>query len=225
MTPSRKRFLVLAIVVVPFVLLIGARQVGPAKDIPSGTGYAALELCTRTMLSANIAMLRMRQVMGSHQAIYDYYQSRLFAPLGIRNGVIEPDASGTPVGGARGILRPVDWLRLGQLVANGGMWSGTRLLSEDYVKFLMAPSPASAEYGASIWRQPSKRVAAEIRARLPQDSVWFAGHMEQFTIVVPSRNFVLVRMGVSFDHDTARNHAFALAAEWLDAQPAAAPVQ
>ncbi|MDD9935195.1 MAG: serine hydrolase, partial [Myxococcales bacterium] len=60
---------------------------------------------------SNIAMLRMRQLLGgSHQAIHDHYQGKLFAPLGIRGAIIEPDASGTPVGGARGMLRPVDWL-------------------------------------------------------------------------------------------------------------------
>src|SRR5262249_4980069 len=64
----------------------------------------------------NIAMLAMRESLGgSSQELYDLYQRELFAPLGIRGGVIELDASGTPNGGARGILRPVDWLRLGQL--------------------------------------------------------------------------------------------------------------
>ena len=66
---------------------------------------------------ATVATLAMKQVLGgSHQALYNCYQQRLFAPPGIRNGVIEPDASGTPMGGDTGVLRPVDWLRLGQLV-------------------------------------------------------------------------------------------------------------
>jgi hypothetical protein len=42
--------------------------------------------------------------------------------------------------------------------------------------------------------------------------------MEQLTIIVPSRRLVLLRMGVSFDHDAARNHTFALAADLLEAQ-------
>lgn len=147
---------------------------------------------------SNIAMLRMRQLLGGgYQAIYDYYQRRIFAPLGIRRGVIEPDASGTPVGGARGILRPVDWLRLGQLVADGGTWDAEAILSPGYVAFLTAASPASPGYGGSIWRQASDKIAPETRARLPQDTVWFAGHMGQFTIVVPSRKLVLLRMGVA----------------------------
>ena len=99
----------------------------------------------------------------------------MFAPLGIRGGVIEPDASGTPVGGARGMLRPIDWLRLGQLVANGGTWNGATILSPEYVKFLTAASPANPGYGAFIWRQPSARIPAALRARLPKDLVFFAG--------------------------------------------------
>lgn len=166
---------------------------------------------------ANIAMLGMREKLGgTHQAIYNYYQNKLFAPLGIRNGVIEADANGTPVGGARGILRPVDWLRLGQLVANYGVWNGQRMLSQTYMNYMVAPSPASVEYGGSVWREASENIPAELRARLPDDLVWFAGHMGQFMIIVPSRNLVVLRMGVAFDKALARNQAFATAADLLD---------
>lgn len=166
---------------------------------------------------ANVAMLGLKQLAGgSHQALYDYYQARLFAPLGIRGGVIEPDASGTPVGGARGMLRPVDWLRLGQLVANQGQWQGQTVLTPEYMAFLMAASPASSEYGGSIWRQPSPQIPAELRQRLPADLVWFAGHMGQFIIVVPSHQLVVLRMGVAFDKDLSRNQAFELAADLLE---------
>lgn len=68
-----------------------------------------------------IASQGMREKLGgSAQAAYDHYQTQLFAPLGIRNGVIEVDVQGTPIGGSRGVLRPRDWLRLGQLILNEG---------------------------------------------------------------------------------------------------------
>lgn len=166
---------------------------------------------------ANVAMYAMRQALGgSPQALHSYYQQRLFAPLGIRDGVIELDASGTPVGGARGLLRPVDWLRLGQLVANHGQWQGQTVIDPNYMDFLKAPSPASATYGGMIWRQPSDMIPAELRARLPQDMVWFAGHMGQFMVVVPSRNLVVLRMGVAFDKELARKQTMALAADLLE---------
>jgi CubicO group peptidase (beta-lactamase class C family) len=155
----------------------------------------------------NIAMLRMRQLLGgSHQALYDHYQQRLFEPLGIREGLIEVDASGTPVGGARGFLRPVDWLRLGQLLANGGTWDGAEVLSPEWVRFMLAPSPADAQYGGYLWRQPCPRIAPSVRARLPEDLVFFAGVMGQFVVIVPSKDLVVLRMGVSLvPHDRSRD--------------------
>ena len=170
---------------------------------------------------SNIAMRGMRELLGgTHQALYDHYQVHLFAPLGIRGGVIEPDASGTPVGGARGMLRPVDWLRLGQLLADGGAWNGTPILQPEWVAFMTAPSPASAEYGGSIWRQATPNIAAALRARLPEDLVFFAGHLGQFTVVVPSRKLVVLRMGVdlsgSMHDDPTLQQVLELVADLLD---------
>lgn len=165
---------------------------------------------------STLAAYGMKHVLGGHQALYNYYQQRLFAPLGVRQGVIEPDASGTPVGGARGVLRPVDWLRLGQLVAQGGQWQGQTLIAPEVMKFLVAPSPASAEYGGAIWRQPSTAIPDAVRARLPADLVWFAGHMGQFLVIVPSHNLVVLRMGVSFEKDQAREQVFEAVADLVE---------
>jgi CubicO group peptidase (beta-lactamase class C family) len=165
---------------------------------------------------SNLAMCGLKRLAGgTHQSIYNYYQSRLFAPLGIRGGVIEPDAAGTPVGGARGMLRPVDWLRLGQLVASNGQWQGQAILTPQYVSFMKAASPASPEYGGSMWRQPSHHVPPDLRARLPDDMVFFAGFQEQLMVIVPSRKLVLLRMGVSFDTELARRQVFQLVADLL----------
>jgi CubicO group peptidase (beta-lactamase class C family) len=165
---------------------------------------------------ANIAMLGMRQLLGgAAQTIYDYYQQALFEPLGIRNGAIEPDASGTPVGGARGVLRPVDWLRLGQLLVNHGAWNGELLIAREYLDFMLAPSPANPAYGGFIWRASSNLIAPELRARLPKDLVWFAGYMGQIMIVVPSARLVVLRMGVTLDEAETRAEVFALAADLL----------
>jgi CubicO group peptidase (beta-lactamase class C family) len=165
---------------------------------------------------ANLAMCGLKRLAGgTHQSIYNYYQTRLFAPLGIRGGVIEPDAAGTPVGGARGMLRPVDWLRLGQLVANDGQWQGKAILDPGYVAFMKAPSPASDEYGGTIWRQPTHHIPEDLRAQLPADMVFFAGVQEQLMVIVPSRRLVVLRMGVAFDTDRARRQVFQLVIDLL----------
>ncbi|MBI2733966.1 MAG: serine hydrolase [Aquabacterium sp.] len=167
--------------------------------------------------SPTIAMLRMKQLLGgSHQALYDYYQRRLLTPLGIRHGVIEPDATGTPIGGARGVLRPVDWLRLGQLIAQGGQWQGQTLINEEAMKFLVGPSSANAGYGGYIWRQASDEVPSDLAARLPTDTVFFLGHMGQLTVIVPSKQLVVVRMGASFDKETVKRDVMGTVADLVE---------
>lgn len=165
---------------------------------------------------ANLAMCRLKELAGgTHQNIYDYYQRRLFAPLGIRGGYVEPDASGTPVGGARGMLRPVDWLRLGQLVANGGRWNGQAILNPSYVQFMVSPSPAYDGYGGTLWRQPTELLPADLRAKLPEDLVFFAGFQEQHIVIVPSRQLVVLRQGVAFDSDAAIRQVYQLVIDLL----------
>jgi CubicO group peptidase (beta-lactamase class C family) len=173
----------------------------------------------------NVAMLALREKLGGDaQALYDLYQRELFAPLGIRGGVIEPDASGTPVGGARGLLRPVDWLRLGQLVGDRGHWNGTRVLPEAWIDFMTSPSPASAGYGGFLWRRESDMITPAQRAKLPADLVWFAGHMSQYIFVAPSQKLLVLRMGVSLEgsmeHDLARDQVLALVSELITAKAA-----
>lgn len=164
----------------------------------------------------NIAMLRLKQLAGgTHQAIYNFYQRELFAPLGIRHAVIEPDASGTPVGGARGMLRAVDWMRLGQLVANNGQWNDTQVLTPDYVEFLTSASPASPEYAGSMWLRDAEHIAPEMRGKLPKELAWFAGYMGQYVIVVPSRQLVVLRMGASLDQQPVTDRVFSLVIDLL----------
>jgi CubicO group peptidase (beta-lactamase class C family) len=198
------------------MLFSRSNQAGWAADRPLTSKPGSV--FTYSTGTANIAMLGMRQLLGgSAQTIYDFYQEALFEPLGIHRGVIEPDASGTPVGGARGNLRPVDWLRLGQLVANHGAWNGELIIAQDYLQFMLAASPADAGYGGMIWRQPAQEIAPALRERLPADLVYFAGHLGQFLIIVPSARLVVLRMGVAFHYGPARDEALELAADLLHA--------
>jgi CubicO group peptidase (beta-lactamase class C family) len=165
---------------------------------------------------SNLAMCRLKDLAGgTHQAIYDYYQQRLFAPLGIRGGYIEPDAAGTPVGGARGFLRPVDWLRLGQLVANGGQWQGQHLMNAEYMRFMAGASPADDGYGGMVWRRSAGHIPTALRTTLPEDTVAFVGFQEQHMVIIPSRQLIVLRMGVAFDKGAAIQQVYRLAADLL----------
>ena len=151
-----------------------------------------------------VAMLRMRQLLaGDSQALYDLYQHRLFVPLGIRDGVIAPDATGTPAGGSNGVLRPTDWLRLGQLVVDRGQWAGQQLIPASYIDFMLQPTPADAGYGGYVWFPAALSIPADVRADLPADTFIFWGHLGQFVIGSPSARLVLLRIGVTHYDDEA----------------------
>lgn len=165
---------------------------------------------------ATLAMLGMRELLGgSSQALFQAYQNRLFAPLGIRNAVVEQDASGTPVGGARGVLRPRDWLRLGQLVLDDGWSRGRRVVPSDFLGFIKTPSPAYDGYGGYVWLH--KATPAELQPRLPTDLLWFAGHLGQYVVILPTQKLMVLRMGVSQDTAESERRLFSAVADLVDA--------
>lgn len=159
--------------------------------------------------TADIAAKGLREILGSPQAVYDYYQHRLFEPLGIRDGIIEQDASGTVSGGSRGVLKPRDWLRLGQLVLNEGRWQGQTLIDPGFIRFLKAPSPASSLYGGFVWLYDPTSMPAS----LPHDVVAFEGYLGQLVVIIPSKNLVLVRLGVSVDENLSDWEVFEAATD------------
>lgn len=145
--------------------------------------------------STNVAALGIKRLLGSHQAFYDYYQGRLFEPLGVRGGIVMPDASGTPSGGTRGVLRPRDWLKLGQLILDKGRWQGRALLDPAWIDFMTAPSPAYAGYGAGVWLYGS----LEMPTDMPRDIVVLWGVKGNYVMLVPSKRLAVMRMGYSQD--------------------------
>lgn len=70
----------------------------------------------------------------------EFVDKRLFKPLGIPGYYWDRDPDGNPHGCAELILPPRDMAKLGQLMLDGGVWNGKRLLPETYVKQATATS-------------------------------------------------------------------------------------
>ena len=97
-------------------------------------------------------------------------------------------ASGYDYGSTR------DWARFGLLHLWDGVWEGERILPEGWTEFVSTPAPGdpSNGYGGLFWL--NRGGAAD---RMPPDAYWAAGFMGQQTIVIPSRDMVIVRHGPS----------------------------
>ncbi len=121
-------------------------------------------------------------------------QRQLFDRIGAKSFVLETDAwgnfiiTGFDYGGAR------DWARLGLLYLRNGEWLGQRILPEDWATFVATPAPGdpSKGYGGLFWLN-----RGGARPGLPADAYWMAGHMGQTVLIIPSLDFVLVRLGPS----------------------------
>jgi CubicO group peptidase (beta-lactamase class C family) len=121
-------------------------------------------------------------------------QRALFDRIGARNFVLETDAwgnfimTGFDYGSAR------DWARFGLLHLWDGVWQGERILPEGWIQFVSTAAPAdkSQGYGGLFWLNRGGAWKG-----VPADAFMASGHMGQYTMIIPSRDVVVVRLGPS----------------------------
>jgi CubicO group peptidase (beta-lactamase class C family) len=121
-------------------------------------------------------------------------QRALFDKLGIRTMVIETDPFGNFLTQGYELGSGRDWARLGNLYLQDGVWNGERLLPEGFVKFVSTLAPAwEADrlpiYGGFFWLNGGGQLP------VPRDAYYMAGAGGQTTLIVPSHDLVVVRMG------------------------------
>jgi CubicO group peptidase (beta-lactamase class C family) len=159
--------------------------------------------------TTNLISHVMRTALGDDAAYHALPRTRLFDAIGMHTAVMEPDASGTFVGSSFMHASARDWARFGLLYLRDGVWNGRRILPEGWVAYSTRPAPAAplGRYGAQWWLNAGE--AADSTRRpwpdLPSDIFWASGFHGQYVVVIPSRDLVVVRLGV-----TADDRAFSL---------------
>ncbi len=133
-------------------------------------------------------------VEGRGDEYHQFPQQHLFDKIGVRNFVFQTDPygnillQGSDLGSAR------DWARIGNLYLNDGVAEGERILPEGFADFVSTVAPAwEADgrpiYGAFFWLQgPTYGLPRE-------DMYGMGGAGGQMTVMVPSREMVVVRLG------------------------------
>jgi CubicO group peptidase (beta-lactamase class C family) len=150
--------------------------------------------------TTNILSAIIKRVVGEHD--YPAWPWRmLFDRIGMNSVVLEPDAAGTFVLSSYMLATPEDWARWGLFHLRDGVWDGTRILPEGWMHFCRTPTPQSDEgrYGAHwlLKLNPDVGGRSPAAARLPEDAYFSIGHEGQTLTVVPSRDLVIVRHGLS----------------------------
>lgn len=158
--------------------------------------------------NTNILSRIIRESVGEED-YHAFPYEQLFYKLGMYNITIEPDASGTFVGSSYsyGIAR--DWARFGLLYLNDGVYNNERILPEDWVKATATPATAAlqGEYGYQFWLNAGAKnnAANRLYPHCPTDMYCCDGYEGQFVFIIPSKNLVIVRLGLTqhknFDAD------------------------
>jgi CubicO group peptidase (beta-lactamase class C family) len=170
----------------------------PLKHVP-GTRW---EYSTTTSLLIQRAL---REAIGDDNAYHRFPRQALFDPIGARSAVLEADASGTFVGSSYLYMTARDWARFGLLYSRDGVWEGKRVLPQGWAAHGCTPSQTAPEgkYGAHWWTNGGADKETEDRPfpGLPGDLCWAWGFEQNQLVLAPSRDLVVVRLGVTRKFD------------------------
>lgn len=153
--------------------------------------------------NTNLLSRIIRETVGEND-YHAFPYEQLFYKLGMYNTIMEPDASGTFVGSSYSYGVARDWARFGLLYLNDGVYNGERLLPEGWVKQTATPVDAAkkGQYGYQFWLNAGEKNNASNRSfpHCPTDMFYCDGYEGQFVFIIPSKNLVIVRLGLT-QHD------------------------
>ena len=144
-----------------------------------------------------LSLLLKRNLEAGGENYLDYPKTALFAPLGMKSAVLEPDPAGVFVASSFGYASAVDWARFGLLYLHGGRAGSRRLLPEGWARRACTSSEVSGHrYGQQFWTKLSRRYTnLEQQKTLPEDTCYAVGHDGQSVTIIPSHDLVVVRLG------------------------------
>jgi CubicO group peptidase (beta-lactamase class C family) len=138
-----------------------------------------------------IGWLIKQAVTGRGEEYLTYPQRALFDRIGIRRQVLETDPYGNFLLTGYDYGTPRNWARIGLLYLQDGMWQGQRLLPEGWATFVSTPATAWKRpvYGGLFW------VNGDGAWPIPKSAYFANGAGGQRTIIIPTHDLVVVRMG------------------------------
>jgi CubicO group peptidase (beta-lactamase class C family) len=118
----------------------------------------------------------------------------LLDKIGMRTMVMETDPFGNFLTQGYEFASGRDWARLGNLYLQDGVWNGERILPEGWSKFVSTLAPAwQADnrpiYGAFFW------INGDGALPVPREAYFMSGAGGQTTLIIPSHDLVVVRLG------------------------------
>jgi CubicO group peptidase (beta-lactamase class C family) len=117
---------------------------------------------------------------------------------------MEADASGNFIASSYLWATPLDWARIGEVMRRDGMIGERRVFPAGWQRLAGNPPPIDDDqasgYGAHVWLPGAERGSTcGPQHGLPADTLMMAGHWGQLVAAIPSREAVIVRLGMTMD--------------------------
>ncbi len=147
--------------------------------------------------TSNLLSGILRKQFNTHQEYLDFPYSTLIDKIGMHSMLIETDMSGNYVGSSFGWATTRDWAKFGLLHLHKGNWNGEQLFSPQWIDYITKPTPRSnGTYGAHWWLNAEGKYPD-----VPRDLYSANGYQGQRVFVIPSKELVVVRTGLSEEPD------------------------
>ncbi|MFP6596196.1 MAG: serine hydrolase, partial [Candidatus Hydrogenedentota bacterium] len=141
------------------------------------------------------------------KSIPEFTRDELFAPLSMHGAYwVDLVTTGKHMGYQSIRMRPIDLLKVAQIMLDGGKWKGEQYLPKSYIEELTeAPGPkANPSYGL-FWHlnegdfyrtfYESDRVEGQLMPGTPDDAIINYGSRGQLIVAIPSLDLAWVRTG------------------------------
>ena len=146
-----------------------------------------------------LAVYAMKLALGDDKVYQMFPQRALLDRIGMNSTLIGTDRFHDFVLSSQVYTNTRDLARFGLLYAQGGVWQGERIISEDWIAFVRTPAPSTSKlgnfYGGQWW------LVSDDRDDVPRSAYATAGARGQFVIVVPSHDLVIVRRGLDYSKE------------------------
>lgn len=153
--------------------------------------------------TSNLLAGLIKQKFRTSEEYLSFPHERLFRPLGMASAFIETDESGNYIGSSYMYASTRDWAKYGLLYLNQGNWEGNQLLDSSIVDYTFDHDPVSnGSYGTQFWHNAPKANVkpGEPKSDLPNspsDMIYADGFQGQRVYIIPSKDVVIVRLGLS----------------------------
>ncbi|HIP48839.1 MAG TPA: class C beta-lactamase-related serine hydrolase [Lutibacter sp.] len=163
------------------------------KQLNKPLAYKIGEYFNYSSGTSNLLSGYLRNQFKTHQEYLDFPIKQLYDKLGMSSMLIETDLSGNYVASSYGWANTRDWAKLGLLYLHKGNWFGEQIIDESWVDYVSTPNGVSnGIYGAHFWLN-----TGGYRPDVPRDMFAMEGYQGQMVFIIPSKNLVVVRMGLT----------------------------